>query len=55
MAAFVALPHAADALQVRHWDDLAKTPGLETPTLAHYRPALVACRTTQVAPRLRAE
>ena len=41
---FDALPHAADALRVRHWDDLAKTPGLATPPLAHYRAALVASR-----------
>jgi len=51
VAAFEALPHAADALQVRHWDDRAKTPGLETLTLEHYRPTLVACRRSPVGPR----
>jgi phosphonate degradation associated HDIG domain protein len=51
VAAFAVLPHAADALRVRDWDDLAKTPGLATPTLEHYRPALVACRRSSGDPR----
>jgi phosphonate degradation associated HDIG domain protein len=33
-------PHAADALQLRHWDDLAKVPGASTPDLDHYAPLL---------------
>ncbi len=35
-AAFIARPHAADAVQLRLWDDLAKQPGLATPPLDHY-------------------
>lgn len=35
-AAFDALPGAADALRLRRWDDLAKTPGKRTPPLAYY-------------------
>jgi phosphonate degradation associated HDIG domain protein len=34
--AFIARPYAADAVRVRLWDDLAKTPAAVTPTLAHY-------------------
>jgi phosphonate degradation associated HDIG domain protein len=33
---FIAQPHAADAVQVRIWDDLAKQAGAVTPPLAHY-------------------
>lgn len=35
-AAFIAQPYAADAVQVRLWDDLAKSPHARTPPLAHY-------------------
>ena len=35
-AAFIARPFAADAVQVRLWDDLAKRPGAATPPLAHF-------------------
>jgi len=35
-AAFIAQPYAADAVQVRLWDDLAKSPDARTPPLAHY-------------------
>ncbi len=35
-ATFIAKPHAADAVSVRLWDDLAKTAGATTPTLAHF-------------------
>lgn len=34
--AFEALPHAASALTLRRWDDLAKDPGRETPRLDYY-------------------
>jgi len=33
---FIAQPHAAEAVQLRLWDDLAKEAGLETPPLAHF-------------------
>ncbi len=36
-AAFIAQPHAADAVMLRRWDDAAKTPKLKTPDLAYYR------------------
>lgn len=34
--AFIATPHAADALRVRLWDDAAKIQDRATPGLAHY-------------------
>ena len=34
--AFIAKPHAADAVRVRLWDDLAKVANAATPPLAHY-------------------
>ncbi len=40
--AFVARPFAADAVQVRLWDDQAKLPGETTPPLAHYVAVLEA-------------
>ncbi|CAG9246113.1 Phosphonate degradation operons associated HDIG domain protein [Paraburkholderia unamae] len=33
---FRSLPFSDDALRLRRWDDRAKTPGVETPNLAHY-------------------
>ena len=33
---FEALPFAQDAVRLRRWDDLAKRPGRETPSLAYY-------------------
>jgi phosphonate degradation associated HDIG domain protein len=36
IARFEALPFAADAVRLRRWDDLAKTPGRETPGLGYY-------------------
>lgn len=33
---FMAMPYAEDAMALRRWDDLAKTPGRETPTLGHF-------------------
>lgn len=35
-AAFRTEPHAEDALQLRRWDDLAKTPGVPTASFASY-------------------
>jgi phosphonate degradation associated HDIG domain protein len=35
-AAFIAKPHAQDAVRLRLWDDLAKQPALSTPPLTHY-------------------
>ena len=37
-----ALPYAADALRLRRYDDVAKVPGLPTPTLEHYRRVLAS-------------
>ena len=34
--AFIARPHAEDAVRVRVWDDLAKQAGAATPPLRHY-------------------
>ena len=36
IARFEAMPFAADAVRLRRWDDLAKTPGRETPGLGYY-------------------
>ena len=33
---FIAQPHAAEAVQLRLWDDLAKAAHLATPPLSHY-------------------
>lgn len=41
--AFVARPHAADAMRLRRWDDRAKTPGALTPPLAHYLEIAARC------------
>lgn len=35
-AAFAAQPFAAEAVRLRRYDDLAKQPGLETPTFSHF-------------------
>jgi phosphonate degradation associated HDIG domain protein len=43
-AVFIARPHAADAVKVRLWDDLAKIPGASTPPLAHFVTALEAAQ-----------
>jgi phosphonate degradation associated HDIG domain protein len=43
-AAFIEKPHAAEAVSVRLWDDLAKVPGAVTPPLAHFVAALEAAR-----------
>lgn len=36
VARFEAMPHAMEAVQLRRWDDLAKTPGLVTPPVGYY-------------------
>jgi len=37
LAAFRANPYHADAVRLRHYDDIAKESGLQTPGLEHYR------------------
>lgn len=39
-AAFMASPHAFNAVQLRRWDDRAKTPCAPTPDLEHYASVL---------------
>ena len=41
--AFLAKPHAAEAMRVRRWDDQAKVPGQVTPPLAHYLDIAARC------------
>jgi len=41
-AAFIAQPHAQDALAVRRWDEQAKDPGALTPGLERYRRCIEA-------------
>src|SRR6478735_6467003 len=41
--AFMAKPHAADAVRVRRWDDAAKLPGHPTPPLSHYLAIAARC------------
>ncbi len=41
-AAFMARPHAHNALAVRRWDEQAKDPGAVTPGLDRYRPFIGA-------------
>ena len=41
-AQFESSPFHADAVRLRHWDDLAKVPGLAVPGLEHYRHRLQA-------------
>ena len=41
--AFMAKPHAADAVRVRRWDDAAKSPGLATQPLSHYLAIAARC------------
>jgi phosphonate degradation associated HDIG domain protein len=41
-AAFIAQPHAAEAVRLRRWDEGAKVPGKPTPDLAHFRRCLEA-------------
>ena len=39
-AAFEAEPHFRDAVTLRRWDDLGKTPGLVTPSIGYFVPYL---------------
>ena len=41
--AFEALPHSAEAVQLRRYDEQAKVKGLETPAVAHFMPAVARC------------
>lgn len=41
-SSFERLPHAADAVAVRRWDDQAKDPSALPPAFAHFRPLLTA-------------
>ncbi len=44
--AFIAQPHAHDAVRVRLWDDLAKVADAQTPPLAHFVVTLEAAQRT---------
>lgn len=48
-AEFIARPHAHAAVQLRLWDDQAKTAGLATPPLAHFLARAERCRTGAAA------
>ncbi|HUP97674.1 MAG TPA: HD domain-containing protein [Usitatibacter sp.] len=41
--AFLAKPHAEDAMRVRRWDDQAKVPGAATPPIGHYLEIAARC------------
>ncbi|MGX9964836.1 phosphonate degradation HD-domain oxygenase [Roseomonas sp. F4] len=41
--AFEALPHSAEAVRLRRYDEKAKVKGLETPAIAHFLPAVARC------------
>jgi len=43
LQAFLARPHAEDAMRVRRWDDAAKAPGAVTPFLSHYLEVAARC------------
>jgi phosphonate degradation associated HDIG domain protein len=47
--AFIALPGAAAAVQLRLWDDAAKLPGAPTPPLAHFLERARRCALTAPA------
>ncbi|HEY4609148.1 MAG TPA: phosphonate degradation HD-domain oxygenase [Ilumatobacteraceae bacterium] len=40
VVAFESLPHSADAVRVRRWDDRGKVAGRDVPSFDHYRPLL---------------
>ena len=40
---FLAKPFAAEAMQVRRWDDAAKVPGATTPSIGHYLEIAARC------------
>lgn len=41
--AFIQQPYAQDAVQLRIWDDSAKTPNLQTPPLEHFTSVVKRC------------
>ena len=43
LQAFMARPHAEDAIRVRRWDDQAKVPGAVTPPIGHYLEIAARC------------
>jgi [1-hydroxy-2-(trimethylamino)ethyl]phosphonate dioxygenase len=43
VAAFRTLPHSAAAVQLRRFDEAAKVPGLPTPPVRHFLPAVARC------------
>ena len=43
VAAFLALPHAEDAVRLRRFDEGAKVKGLETPPTEHFLPYIETC------------
>lgn len=43
LQAFLARPHAEDAMRVRRWDDAAKVPGATTQPLSHYLEVAARC------------
>lgn len=45
LRAFEQNPYYPDALRLRRWDDIAKEPGREAPSLENYLPLLKACLT----------
>ena len=44
---FIEQPHASEAVLLRRWDDMAKTPGKATPPLRHYLSVLESCELVQ--------
>jgi phosphonate degradation associated HDIG domain protein len=42
-ALFIEAPYAADAVQLRRWDEAAKVAGFATPDIAHFAGAVRAC------------
>ncbi|MGB3788252.1 MAG: phosphonate degradation HD-domain oxygenase [Phormidesmis sp.] len=40
---FISQPYAKDAVQLRIWDDLAKNPYMQTPSIEHFFPILDSC------------
>ena len=43
MDAFMAKPHAAEAIRLRRWDDRAKVAGAATPSIGHYLEIAARC------------
>lgn len=53
--AFITPVQAKRAVKLRIWDDLAKTPGMWTPSFTHYLNRAVLCSTANLGPKPRAE